>query len=419
MPSVKLTPASVKGLPVPAHGQVDYWDTLTTGFGLRVSEGGRKTFVVSYRHLGRFRRLTLGSVTELSLADARECARQARASATRGDDPATTKQERRRMETFQDLAADYLALHATRKKKSWKADEYTINGELLPAWRHRGIGDIRRRDVRELLECIADPQGRNAPVRANRVFALVRKMFRFALQRDLLEHSPCEGIERPGQERARDRVLTDEELVHFWRGLDDRHVISEPLAVMFRLRLLTAQRPGEVARMRWTDIDRKDRIWILPATETKNGVAHRVPMSRQASGILENFRTWTKKRLAVVNAGRARKRLVPKEPSVWVFPSPRGLGDRPLGDTKKPMRRARQDADFQARDLRRTAASKMTSLGVPRLVVKRILNHIEDDITGVYDRYSYDREKREALVTWGNRVEALVKKGVRKPDRAA
>jgi integrase len=160
------------------------------------------------------------------------------------------------------------------------------------------------------------------------------------------------------------------------------------MAASFKLRLITAQRGVEVLMMRWEDID--GEWWTIPAEVAKNGRSHRVPLSAPALALLEELREAAKE-------------------SRWVFPSPKG-GDRPIGYVQKAADRLAELAGvaFVPHDLRRTAASAMTSMGVPRLVVSKILNHVESGVTAIYDRHSYDAEKREALGKWGERVEAML-----------
>ena len=136
--------------------------------------------------------------------------------------------------------------------------------------------------------------------------------------------------------------------------------------------------------MRWEDID--SVWWTIPPDFTKNGLAHRVPLSEPAVEILEELRVTARK-------------------SEWVLPSPTGNG--PLRSVWRAMNSIRKNTgvEFVPHDLRRTGASRMTgNLGITRLVVSKVLNHVETGITATYDRHSYDREKRQALDTWGARL---------------
>src|SRR6185369_16554576 len=156
----------------------------------------------------------------------------------------------------------------------------------------------------------------------------------------------------PGEERRRDRVLSDQEIRHVWKALDRERL---PIAVMLKLALLTAQRRTEVLGMRWTELDLEEGWWTIPAERAKNKMAHRVPLTPQALDLLRRIRALA-------------------EGSPYVFP---GSTDEPIANLQKPMRRIRQrtGTEFRFHDLRRTAASHMTGIGISRLVVAKILNH--------------------------------------------
>jgi integrase len=231
-------------------------------------------------------------------------------------------------------------------------------------------------------------------------------MFNFAIEREWLEFNPCHMVKRPGKEQARDRVLSSDEIRSFWAAT----AVEEPLIRdAFRLRLLTAQRGGEVLCMRWADIDFDSGWWTIPAEFAKNGLSHHVPLNPQAVTILKELRAWQSKRLEVVNVGRAKKHLEAKKQSEWVFPS-RWYEEESLAWTRKATKRIRDSCgvDFRPHDLRRTAASLMTGSGISRVVVQKILNHVETGVTAVYDRHSYDAEKRRALNAWGRLLQHIL-----------
>ena len=218
-----------------------------------------------------------------------------------------------------------------------------------------------------------------APVLANRVLATTRRLFGWAIAQGLLETNPCDQVERPTFERARERVLTTGELRALWRGFDS---IDPSWATLFRLCLLTGQRVGEVLTMRWADID--GEWWTVPSTTAKNGMSHRVPLSPRALQVL----------LETPRRGE------------YVFCSPRAP-ERPLRGYRKAFKRACTIVGVEntrPHDLRRTAATMMASMGVNRVVIGRILNHADRSITGMYDRYSYDAENRAALELWAERL---------------
>ncbi len=369
----------------PTTTRVEYVDEKVPGLALRVTPNGAKSWTVRYRHRGRLRRLTLGSASVIPLVKARERVRDLLHEASKGADPATEKQAGRKAETIGDLAALYIEKWAKLRKRSWKADDNLLRNKVLPTWQHRAIADITRQDVRGLVEDVAEA---GAPIVANRVAALLSKMFAFALDRDLVQASPAVRIPRPGQEHARDRVLTEDELRSLWQEFD---LLDKPMAAFYKLRLLTAQRGGEVMSMRWHDLDLSTAWWTIPAEVSKNKLAHRVPLSRTAVTLIEALRT------AAMN-------------TVFVL----GAASRTKGAGARGKRQQSEAAatftvpDFRGHDLRRTAASMMASGGIPRLTISKILNHVERSITAVYDRHSYDAEKRAALDWWDAKLRAIL-----------
>ena len=384
MPKLKFTARGIEAVKPPKAGQVDYWDTSIPGFILRVSYGGRKAWGLVYWHERRRRRLSLGAYPALSLADAREKASDALREVAHGKDPAADKQAQKKAETFGEMAAEYVEKHSKKKKRSWRTDELAFERDLLPRWRHRKASSITRKEVVRLLDGICE---RGASVQANRVLEILRKSYNWAISRDIVTFNPCVGIERPTDEHARDRVLRDSELRAVWAALADE---IPSVATAFKLRLLTAQRGQEVETMRLEDIDRENDWWTIPAERSKNGRSHRVPLSPQARVVLDEYL-----------AGDDRS-------EGWVFYTP--LRDGPMTILWRTAQDIgnRAGVAFVPHDLRRTAASKMTGMGIPRLTVSKLLNHAEAGITQIYDRHSYDPEKKQALDAWGARVEQIV-----------
>src|ERR1019366_10427600 len=163
---VNLSATFVHSVKPPERGQVDYWDGRLTGFGLRVSEGGTRSWFAFYRGQdGRNRRMKIGNYPLLPLADARQKAKRILRQASDGDDPAHDKRVSRTADTFGDLADAYLEEHAKKKKRTWAEDERIIERELKRPWANRRAGEITRRDLKELLNRIID---RGSAVMANR-----------------------------------------------------------------------------------------------------------------------------------------------------------------------------------------------------------------------------------------------------------
>jgi integrase len=220
---------------------------------------------------------------------------------------------------------------------------------------------------------------------ANRTFEVARKMFSFALARDLIEASPFQGVSKPSAEHQRERVLSEDEIRAVWKAIQ-----AEPitLAATLKLRLLTGQRGGEVFAMRWADLDLKSGWWVIPGEFTKNGHEHRVPLSAPVIGIITEL-----------------EKL--RQDPIWVFPGNRSSNVTYLWRLADRVRKA-SGVDFVPHDLRRTAASQMAAIGIGRLIISKILNHTDPSVTAVYDRHSYDAEKRRALDVWAERMTAIV-----------
>ena len=358
--------------------QSDLWDSRVVGLGLRVSRSGSKSWTLRYRIGRRQRRMTLGPYPTLSLADARQQARAALRDAALGVDPARVKHEQRDADTFGELADRFIEEHAKPKKKSWKEDQRLLKKDVLPHWRHRPAQQIQRRDVREIVDAVAR---RGAPIMANRLRAMLHKVFAFGVQVEIVDFNPVTGTPRPGVERQRDRVLTEDEIRTLWEATEQ---MVPPMAAFFRLRLVTAQRGSEVGDMRWSDVDMENGVWTIPAERSKNGLAHRVPLADLALEILAGLE----------QRGPGRRVLVG------------ALGNRQRSEAAQEI----PVENFVGHDLRRTAASCMASAGVPRLHIAKVLNHAEQGVTAVYDRHSYDPEKRVALDTWARKLTAILEK---------
>ena len=376
----------------PKAERYEVWEDGRTGLGVRVAPSGRKSFVYMYRFDGKPRRMTLGAYPKIGLADARVLHAKAKQQRERGIDPGAAHIEKRRAErdaeTVRELVEEYLEKHARPNKRSAAVDERILGKEVLPVWGSRKAKSITRRDVIKLLDGIVD---RGAPIMANRTLAVIRKMFNFAIGRDIIDASPCVMIQAPARETPRDRVLSPAEIGAFWRGLADAKM-SDQVRLALKLMLVTAQRREEVTCAPWAEFGLGDKIWDIPASRTKNGRAHRVPLSPLALELLGEIRE---------AAGN----------SEWLFPSPRTgnpITPAAISHALRDNLEAVGVEGITPHDLRRSAASHMTELSISRLVVSKILNHSDGSITGVYDRYEYGPEQRRALEAWGARLKEII-----------
>ena len=365
---------------VPEAQPVDWFDATTPGLALRVSPGGARTWYAFYRKGRTTRRVKLGSWPALALARARILARQTRVRVeTDGADPAHERREARDVFTVGDLAKLYIEQHAKAHKTTWKDDQWRLDRYVLPAWKSRPVGEITRADVHALLDQIT---GDGKPIQANRVQALVSKLWNVAIDRGHVSVNPCYRMAKPAPERTRATVLDDDALRALWRALD-AHPGDAADAV--RLRLLTGQRGGEVHTITWADVDRAAGVWTVSAAQAKNGRANRVPLSAPAKAILETH--W--------------KQREADEPRV--FP---GLYHQ--RDDLRALAAIHSGA-YRWHDLRRTVATRLAALGVAEETIARVLNHAPRGVTAtVYNRHQYDAKKRLALDTWAGTLAAIV-----------
>ncbi len=393
-----LTVRSIEAIgPTAARREVP--DGHLPGLYFIVQPGGARSWAVRYRFAGRPRKHTLGGYPAIDLGTARRMARQTLTAVAEGSDPARERKEARRageragerntIETVARVFIDRYAKVATREA-SWRESERLLKRDVIPAWEGRLVQEIDRRDVIELLDTITD---RGAPVVANRVLAAVRRMFGWAVDRGILESSPCVGIKAPAAERSRDRVLTDDEIKLFWRACEE---IGWPFGPLAQLLLLTGQRRDEVAEMRWSEIDIGARLWTIPRERAKNDVAHEVPLSDAAVTILQSipkvgirpgYVFTTSGERHVTGFSRAKTRL-----DARIF---------------SDAGREATAADWRFHDLRRTAASGMARLGINLPVIEKVLNHTSGSfagVVGVYQRHSFADEKRNALEAWARFV---------------
>ncbi len=382
----------------PGRATTDLFDAAVPGLVLRVTRAGRKTFYVWYRDAAtrkvvwlivRDPTLTTHEYPVLTLARARELARELLERAGAGRDVATERQEARGR-TFGALAADYVEKWAKPRKKTWRADAGDIRTQLAD-WHARPVDSLTRGDVRRLLDGIV---ARGAAIRANRVHSLISKILNFGLDREWVTTNVAARMAKPSKERKRSRRLSADEVRAFWSWAnqpapDDVDALSwRQNRALLKLRLITAARANELLAMQWADLDWSDRDhgpwWTQPAHTTKNGRPHRVPLSTLAVDLLHDLEQDARDADGAVFAGIL------------------GTVQRRNVLAKCPVK------DFKPRDLRRTVTTNLAALGVDRFTVKRILNHVDREVTADYDYHAYGPEKRAALDKWATRLQSFI-----------
>lgn len=466
MPAQLLTDAAIKAWAVPEKGRVEVSDSRSSGLVLRITAKGDRSWSFRFRDLdGRTQRVTIGHYPEVGLAAARakaeeHRARVAQAGSTIGDRKAARLAAERlqaereaalaaaeadrvaaeratadiQARAWETLAEQYLLRHAKPKKRSAGEDERMLKLHVTPKWAGRDFRTIKRSDCIQLIDGVADT-GKDAL--ANRLCPLLSKMFKFAVDRGMLDASPAVALPRVAPNVVRDRVLTGDEIALLWAATDDDVAFSPLMRLALRLILVTGVRPGEVAGMHegeLIDFDDAGRAtWFIPAERMKAKKPHAVPLTPMAQEIIKEAIDITNQlgtRRAAVSGGEA----LPAGRR-HVFTSPRGTpGAKAIdahalahamarfgrmmaksADERSPAwmtgrGRATWCTDLPTpHDLRRTAATGMRGLSISIADVQAVIGHARQDVLGRhYDRYDAMPEKRHALTRWAAELKRII-----------
>ena len=399
----------------------EYRDSKVKGLSLRVTPTGAKSWTYRYRANGKQKRLSLGKIGVISLADARNAARQVIADVSNDGDPVLEKQlakasENKNMQLrtitqvgewyFQECAVGRHRPNArgAKKQSTIKMEVNYFNRCIVPALGDFELDDLTRAHIQKFVNGLAkkvDPKtgketGSNSA--AVKCKVILHSLYNFAMRNDLVEKNPVQFV-AVAPIPSRERVLTEKELQIVWNTfqppVDVKGLGTSPtICYIILLCIVTLQRRGEVAGMTMDELDLENKLWTIPSSRTKNKRTHVVPLSDLALEIIE-------KALAIRT-----------EESVYVFPSTKAGIDEAIDphSATRAFARFRQAVGLEnmhIHDLRRTGATMMTGekLSIPRFIVSKILNHAGDTgraavTTGVYDRNEYLKEKREALIRW-------------------
>jgi integrase len=394
-----LTAAAVVALkPGPSVREIP--DGKIAGLYLQIWPSNKRSWCLRYRVAGRPTKLTIGA--DLTLAQARKLAEQARGSIAQGRDPAGERRAAKEAEAgsvadltlaegFGRFSSQHLATHVGKR---WRDEAQRIfKAYFLPALGRRKLVDVTRADVRAIVDSVAE----HAPIMANRCFALIRKFGNWAVEKDLIEAAPWATLKPPAKTRSRDRVLSDDEIATVWRAAES---LRSRWTAFVQLLILLGARRGEIGGMTWSEIDFAERVWRLPRERSKNHNEHLVPLPDAAIEILRDVRR------------------IPD--SRFVFST---TGAVPLGSFSK-SKRLLDDAITKLRgeplpswtyhDLRRTLATNLQRLNVRLEVTEAVLGHVSGSrsgIVGVYQRHNWADEKRGALSAWANRLRAILDGG--------
>jgi integrase len=404
----KLSEETVKRLAVPEIGNhVTYFAgamiqgaKAPRGFGVRVTAAGARAFVLNYRLRGREHRFTVGAWPDWSALKAVQEARRLRQRIDRGENPIEDRTPSPATETVASVLDAFVAQHARNKNQPLRsADEYESAFERLvkPRIGKLGIYDVRRSHVIKMLDEI---ENTNGPVMADRTLAYVRKAFNwYAVRDDLFSAPVVRGMGRiKPKDRARTRVLSDEEIRAFWPVVGQLGTFG----AFVRMLLLTAQRHGEVARMSHKEIG-GDGIWIIPAERYKTKRPNFVPLSTSALAVIEaqprfddcDYVFPSRAKTPFSRSGKSKAKLDKAVLAAMKTQAKKGAKVEPI-------------PNWTLHDLRRTAKTLMARAGVRPDISERVLGHVIAGVEGTYDRHSYADEKRDALEKLAAMIERIL-----------
>lgn len=387
---MKLTKSAIQKLELsPGIKDKIFFDDALPCFGLRIREGGKRTWVVQYRLGAKQRRITIGKVETLDVDEARKEARKALSKTHLGHDPQVEKGEARKQAsvTLASVGERYLTEHAKTELKPRSFVE--VERHLRRHWSALAqipITSLTRSDVSSQLSKITKESG---PIAANRARAALSALFAWAMAEGLSNANPVVGTKK-ATERPRERVLSKDELQLIWANAG-----TGDYGDIVRLLILTGQRREEVGAMTWAELDLDNGVWRIGRDRTKNARSHDVPLTEPALCILR-ARDRSHRRDLVFGAA---------DGAFQGWSNAKAALDKRIegysGTTITPWR---------LHDIRRTVATRLADLGVLPHVIEAVLNHVSGHkagVAGIYNRSTYATEKRDALAAWAAHVTRL------------
>jgi integrase len=435
----RLTDKGIQALKRAAPGTTyNAMDAVVPGFGVRVSETGRKTFILVGRFPARVAmsgrsarrraereergerenpnptRLAIGVYGAMGLAEAREIAQKWLRWSAEGRNPKQEESHQRwridraRGNTFAALAEDFIQYKVRDERKSREVAR-EIRNQLLPHLGSMPLSDITARDVVEIIRAKAA----TAPAQARNLLGHVRRMFAWAVDMESysISVSPIERVKPVrivGNKIARSRTLSDDELFSLWRATGR---LRYPLREAYRMLMLTGLRLNEVADAHWDEVKRRDGIWLIPAERMKGqsyrARAHAVPLTADIVAILDTLPTFNRgKFMFSVSAGQS---------PIWLTDKQKRKIDARMLRTLRALARQRGDDPrdvtlprWQNHDIRRTVRTRLSRLKISEQAREAVLAHARPGILGTYDHHDYLAEKTEALTLWAAALRAIV-----------
>ena len=394
----------------PMEKRQTFWCLGCPGFGIRINPSGSKIFIFKYmagerKDISRW--VSIGKYPEWSIRQARReydlLYEQVHAY---GRDPVAEMQEEKKKNRNTYIVAEFVEIYLEYARLKGKAsiyeEERVFNLDVLPVIGDKNIKDIIAEDIEQIQARIlkrgknSSKATRNGRVAVKNSLAYIRLLFNYAKKKGLIETNPVSEIDSLGASGSRSRVLSFEEIWLFWNRIEAVG-IPPVTAKALKYALVTMQRSNEVRNMRYEALKLGECVWQMESHETKNRTMHRVPLNRYATELIKDVEPFTGASKYVFGATRLME--APKKRNPDLIP----LGNTALPQAIRKNREALGIADFRPHDLRRTGATWITAIGLPKLYARLMLNHSdgERDVTGqVYVKYSYDFEKQRAVKVW-------------------
>nr|WP_299379704.1 site-specific integrase [uncultured Halomonas sp.] len=378
------------------------------GLYLMIPRKGAPYWMFRYTLAGKRRELTLDKYARLSLAEAREQAVEAQKTIRNGIDPI---EERKREEqvtirTVKDLFTDWY--HDLEKRlKHPRIPKRIFEREIAPSIGHLTLDKVTPMDVRAIVRKVA---GSGRPAIANDTLMYLKQLFNHAIKLGLLTYNPAAAFnvnDAGGIEKSRDRALSLDEIHKVFQVFrDNSDSFSRDNYLACALLLVLGVRKTELTEAQWSEFDLKNSRWELSGERSKTGTKIIIPLSPQTLGWLEELKIRACGSDYVFPSRRRSKR--PHMGKDTLNRAIAKLFGREPGNKPQPENRMGDIAEFTVHDLRRTCRSLLAAAGVPGHVAERCLNHKLKGIEGIYDRYDYFEERKQALAKVAVLVESVI-----------